>query len=417
MDIGEFRGIFHEQNLTFLAQTPYVYHCHHYNLFHDQTIDDALGEEEGAQVRTHAARNAARELIDGVCIRAGATTPLERIQVAAELFAWMGQGKLDLSLGDNGGSARSRSFHYGHSWVEKYGKKVRREYPCDAVAAGFAAAALEIAYDLPPGSGTAHESHCVAKRDTECVIELARGNPIDLPIKVDEECIRRLVAPPIGGIDEERIAQIAGGLVEFMRGVRGDERGLIQAFNVFVTAHMANYYDETVYETVHRVERNSPVSVPAVEALMREAGQVCVYNTFGNILLSPEWEGLVGKLSGDPADTISFNTAIARGLGFGHWLVGEYEPGKRLVVRCTSNYEAPFYTQRYGKSEKPRAYLVQGASLAMMVLAERVKWREGATITNQGYIDLFRGKLPYRVEQTQCQTKGDPISEFVVTAT
>lgn len=417
MDIGEFRGTFHEHSLTFLAQVPYVYHCHHYNLFHDQTIDDALGEDEGTLVRTIAARNAARELIDGICVRAGATTPVERIQVAAEIFAWMGQGKLDLALDENGGTLRSSSLHYGYAWVEKYGKKVKRDFPCDAVAAGFAAAALEIAYDLPAGSTTAHETQCLAKRDHQCEARIVRGPATESPIRVDESAIRQLIGAPLAGQDEERISAIARGLLEFMRGVRGDERGLIAAFNVFVTAHMSNYYNETVYETVHRVERSSPASVSAIEALMREAGQVCVYNTFGNVLLSPEWEGLVGKLSGDPRDTISFCLAIARGLGFGHWLLGEYEPGKRLVVRCSSNYEAPFYTQRYGKSEKPRAYLVQGASLAMMVLAERVKWTEGAKITNQGYIDLFRGKVPYRIEQTQCQTKGDPISEFVVTAT
>ena len=201
-----------------------------------------------------------------------------------------------------------------------------------------------------------------------------------------------------------------------MRAVQGDERGLVAAFNVFVTAHLPGYYNETVYEAVHHIERTAPAGVPAAEALMREAGQVCVFNTFGNVLLSPEWEGLVGAPSGVPTDMMSFCTAIARGLGFGHWLVHEYEPRKRLVLQATSNYEVPFYRTRYGVAKKPRSYFVQGAALAMMLLCENVKFTERPQLTNAYYIDLFRGKPRYRVEQTRCMMRGDTLSEYVVDA-
>ena len=96
MPIEDLRELLAEQSLTFLAGIPYVYHCHHYNLFHDQTIDDALGEAEGARVRTTAAHNAFRELLGAVFAASGATTPAERISLAAEVFAWMGQGRISL---------------------------------------------------------------------------------------------------------------------------------------------------------------------------------------------------------------------------------------------------------------------------------------------------------------------------------
>src|ERR1051325_2034772 len=98
MAIADLRGLHADQSLTFLAEIPYVYHCHHYNLFHDQTIDDALGEVEGARVRITAARNAFRELLGAVFAKSGATTPAEQISLASEVFAWMGQGKLSLSV-------------------------------------------------------------------------------------------------------------------------------------------------------------------------------------------------------------------------------------------------------------------------------------------------------------------------------
>lgn len=416
MAIEDLRGLFREQSLTFLAEIPYVYHCHHYNLFHDQTIDDALGEVEGTRVRTTAAHNAFRELLGAVFAKSGATTPAERISLASELFAWMGHGKLSLNVSAAGGSARSASLHYGYAWREKYGTRVKRSEPADAVAAGFAAAATELAFDLSSDAIAAAEHKCIAARDAECELALtpSTGHAASRPI--NEAIVRHLVVPPLRGVDESRIAQIASGLLEFMRGVAGDDRGLISAFNVFVAAHLPGYYNETVYETVHLVERTMIGSVPAIEALMREAGQVCVFSTFGNVLLSPEWEGLVGPPTGVPTDVMSFCTAIARGLGFGHWLISEYEPGKRLVIQCTSTYEVPFYRTRYGVASKPRSYFVQGAALAMMTLAESVKWTERPQLTNNYYVELFRSKPRYRVEQTLCLMRGDPVSELVVEA-
>lgn len=416
MAIADLRGLLAEHSLTFLAEIPYVYHCHHYNLFHDQTVDDALGEDEGLRVRTTAAHNAFRDLLGAVFAKAGAITPAERISLASEVFAWMGQGKLSLDVTAAGGRARSASLHYGFTWREKYGSRVKRVEPADAVAAGFAAAATELAFGLDANAISPVERRCVAAREPECELELTRAASHPAPAPVDEAAVRRFVAPALRGVDEDRIAKITAGLVEFMRGVRGDERGLVAAFNVFVTAHLAAYYNETVYETMHRVERDAPARVAAVEALMREAGQVCVFNTFGNVLLSPEWEGLVGPPTGVPGDVVSFTTAIARGLGFGHWYVASYEPHQRLVVRCTSNYEVPFYRSRYGLATRPRSYFVQGAALAMMLLAEAVKWTERPQLTNDYYIELFRGRPRYRVEQTRCMARGDTICEYVVDA-
>jgi len=416
MPIVDLRELLAEQCLTFLAGIPYVYHCHHYNLFHDQTIDDALGEEDGARIRTTAAHNAFRELLASAFAMSGATTPAERVSLASEVFAWMGQGRLSFDVTRGGGRARSPSLHYGFAWREKYGSRVKRDEPADAVAAGFAAATNELAFDLAIDAIACAEHRCLATRDAECEFTLTPGMGHLSRPAVDEATVRRYISPPIPGADEDRIAAIASGLLEFMRGVQGDERGLVAAFNVFVTAHLPGYYNETVYEAVHHVERTAAAHVPAVEALMREAGQVCVFNTFGNVLLSPEWEGLVGPPTGVPSDVVAFCTAIARGLGFGHWLIAEYEPRKRLVIQATSNYEEPFYRARYGIAKKPRSYFVQGAALAIMLLAETVRWTDQPQLTNEYYIDLFRGKPRYRVEQTRCMARGEPLSEYVVDA-
>jgi hypothetical protein len=413
--INALRSLIPSQDLTFLSDAQYVYHCHHYNLFHDQTIDDALGEELGTRVRTVASRNAFRELLSALAADLKADTPVERLQMATDVFSWMGQGTLKLSVDEAGGHAEGLFLHYGYCWKEKYGSKVKRGHPADAVAAGFAAAATEVAFDLPPGSMEAHEEQCVALRDPVCRFRIRRADPISAPREVNRSAVEPLLGPVVGGMEEEKISAIADGLRGFLRGVAGDERGLVQAFSVFVAVHMSSYYNETIYEAIHYVEREQPRSAGVAEALFREAGQVCIFNTFGNILLSPEWEGMVGAPSGSPEEILVSCCAIARGLGFGHYALHEYTPEQKVVVRTSSNYEAPFYIQRYGRSDRARCYFIQGATLAFMVLAHRVKWREKPKLTHDFYVSLFRGKIPWKVQQTLCPTRGDALTELVVT--
>ena len=218
------------------------------------------------------------------------------------------------------------------------------------------------------------------------------------------------------GLWEDRIRPTVRGLLDFLGGVSGDERGLIPAFNVFVTAHLSNYYNATVFEAMHELEKTSAAVVDAAERLFIEAGHVCVFNTFGNILLSPEWESMVGPPPDDPEMITSYNLAIARSLGFGHWLVPEMEVGKRLVLQTTTNYEAPFYLERYGLSKRPRCYVTRGAALAFAVLADRVQWSQRPRLDQAFYQSLFRGGgLGWQSEVTQDQARGDPVTEIVVT--
>ncbi|MCS6902238.1 MAG: hypothetical protein RMJ98_21720, partial [Myxococcales bacterium] len=168
--------------------------------------------------------------------------------------------------------------------------------------------------------------------------------------------------------------------------------------------------------TPNSIERRAPSFVPNVESLLQESGHVCVFNTFGGILLSPEWEAMVGAPGDDYTDIIIGCTAIARALGFGHWYVAEYEPKKRLVVRATSTYEAGYYRVRYGQAPVPREYFFQGAVLAFAQLAHRVAWSKKPALTQEFYDALFKGELPWTMEQTRSLQCGDPFSEVVVTA-
>src|ERR1043165_4994314 len=102
-----------DHDLMFFGPSPAVYHCHHFNLFLDQTIDDALGFEAGSRLRFQAGREFAGPLLAGVAEQSGATTPAEKLELASKLFAGMGHGRLQLNADAKGGDAKGSFLHYG----------------------------------------------------------------------------------------------------------------------------------------------------------------------------------------------------------------------------------------------------------------------------------------------------------------
>ena len=415
MATESFRAYLPDLDLMTNAGAPAVYHCHHFNLFLDQTVDDALGPQEGAKLRFLAAREASHAFLRALCVRKGALTPVEKLSAAMEAFAAMGHGRLEITADANGGPADGEFLHYGYSWAQKYGQKVRRRHPADAFAAGYTAAAVEIAYGLERESVDATETQCVAMRAERCHFELKRGaSPPQLP-PVREAEIKAAAKPTMNGLYEAEIGKITNGLRSFTGGVAGDQRGLVQAFGVFITMHLSGYYNRITYDTMAQVEKTSPGSIGVLEELFRESGHVCVFNTFGGMLLSPEWAGLVGAPTGDITQTIIGCVAIARALGFGHWVIHEVTPGSKLVLRTPCTYESGYYLTRHGVATRPNEYFFQGASLAFCQLAYRVDWKAKPELTPEFYEALFRGKIPCKMEQPQGTTMGQPYSEVVVT--
>ncbi|MCC7073710.1 MAG: hypothetical protein IT383_20535 [Deltaproteobacteria bacterium] len=411
------RSLLPEHDLSFLADAPVIFHCHHFNLFLDQTIDDALGVEAGTALRTRAARDASYHLLSSLNRKLGLVTPAERLELAAALFAAMGHGRLEILTQATGGEGRGTWLHYGFAWHEKYGQAVRRRFPADAMAAGFMAAATEVAYGLPRESMQCTETACIAMRAPRCEFTFKPGKAEVPEIDVGTAQARAVVRPSFTGLYEDKIAAIAKGLRDFAGGVAGDERGLVQAFGVFVTLHLSTYYNRISYDAWNLVRERSPASLPVIEALLRESGHVCVFNTFGGILLSPEWEGMVGKIQGDPVEIVSGCTAIGRALGFGHWTLAELKPGERLVLRTPSTYESSYWVTREGPAQQGMCFFVQGAALAFMQLAERVPWTQRPKLTQEFYVELFRRGVPWSVKETKCIAKGDMACEVVVQKT
>ncbi len=406
---------FPEHDLKFLGQAPVVYHCHHFNLFLDQTIDDALGEG-GATLRRNAARQAAAELLASITGDPRAT-PVERLEVAKQTFAAMGHGRLNLSVNEHGGEATSTSLHYGLTWREKYGRQVRRLAPADEFGGGFSAAATAVAFGRSPDDLGVREVECMAQRHERCRFEIRDAvHPLPPLPPVDPTTSKAHLGMPVSGLREEEIATITDGLNTFLGGVKPDDRGLVEAFGVYVTLHLANYYNRISFDALEEVRRQRPELTETFEDLLRESGHVCVFNTFGGILSSPEWEGLVGPPPDDPETIVVWCLAIARALGFGRWSLETFDRGQQLAVKTPVNYEVPYFRIRHHAADGPPEYFFQGAVAAIMQLAHGVRWTEGPQFTQAFYQELFvDDELPWSIEQTHSAALHDPYSRVVVT--
>ncbi len=402
-------------DLKFLGGVPVVYHCHHFNLFLDQTIDDALGES-GSLLKRIAGRRAAAELLPQ--LMENARTPVEKLEIAKEAFASMGHGKLRFDVTASGGEAHSTTLHYGLTWREKYGDTVRTNIPMDPFAAGFAASATALAFGLDGEALNSKETKCIAKRDEQCCFRITPDSP---PLASLRPVNRATIDLQLNNFDtgehDEEIARVTEGLNSFLAGVKPDSRGLIEAFGVYITVHLANYYNAISFGALREIRERAPDSCDVLADLLRESGHVCVFNTFGGMLLSPEWEGLVGRPHNDPKQIVLWCLSIARALGFGRWCLESFSLGKEMVLSTPCNYESPYFALREdakASSNSPE-FFFQGAAAAIMHLAHHVDWTSSPTFSHEEYVKLFENdELPWEISQNQSASLGSPCSKVTI---
>ncbi len=124
-----------------------VFHCHHYNVFLQRSLEDAVGQRAVALERV-AAAEAARSMLGGVFAKTPDADIASRLATAARIFGSLGFGRADVSgLGAYGGLVRVKPSHYGIGWRAKFGEATR---PIDHLTAGFFRGALAAAAGHAP---------------------------------------------------------------------------------------------------------------------------------------------------------------------------------------------------------------------------------------------------------------------------
>jgi hypothetical protein len=418
------------QGLLSLGDQLVIHACHHHALFLDQTVSDALGGE-GWAVRRQAAFESAHALIASLCSDFGVTDPVERLELAAELFAAMGHGRLTFDLTAEGGTVRGHGLHHGASFVAKYASALKNRRPVDAFAAGFLSAAASIAYPSDWGTLEADETHCVAQlaaRPAECIFHLTRRPERPRFGVVVTRPLVEQIALPSGDEGDRALPSLrlsvppnpeadlaVTDLARLLHSAPVDHEGITHVFGVRLALVPVSYLGQITFDTVHLVEKRAPELFPLVGALMREAAQIGAFHLLGGILASPSWRAEHGPVAADPAARVNTLVGLTRALGWGAFHPTELVPGKTLVLTADATHESAYYAVRHGSTVRLRLFFQQGLALALMQLLHRVDFTAEEPMASGVYDALFKSGPRLHVEETRSPLRGDRVCEVVAT--
>lgn len=154
-----------DRSILSLGGRRVVFHCHHYNVFLQRTIEDGLKDRAPALL-TAAAMETARGVLGGLEAEQPAGSPAAILERAAALLADNGFGRADVeALGARGGVAVMASSHYAVGWLAKWG---RRPAPGCFFAAGWLAGAVAVAGGYAPERVVGLETECLAAGGKRC---------------------------------------------------------------------------------------------------------------------------------------------------------------------------------------------------------------------------------------------------------
>jgi hypothetical protein len=156
------------KNLIHLGGERLVFHCHHYNLTLQRTVDDALGAD-AALIQQAAATESAERMLQGL-LEGQDGNLRSRIDRAADIFGALGFGKADgTRLGAEGGTVVLATSHYAVGYEAKFGKA---RSPVCYFAVGYWVAALALAAKLPTSRLVGREARCGAVQGGACEVRI-----------------------------------------------------------------------------------------------------------------------------------------------------------------------------------------------------------------------------------------------------
>jgi hypothetical protein len=412
------RGQFHkDRNAYISAQEPGIFHCHHYNTYLQAVIEDTQSYLDVSPILIESAQEVANTQFSSF-FQTEKLDVDERKKVAEEYFSFCGFGIIDLKfINQDGGTTQSLSDHYATGWKSKFGVRPADQKGVSFFTLGYIIGAIEAIYDLPLGTLTGEQTACMAKGDSTSNFKLEKKNKTDLAIspKEGEFQTANLPKPEDTNVDYQGIRE---ALINMP--LQGSEKeGLIDAFGVLLTRMYSNYYCLISYKFLKLFEEKMGEDGIAMACeLLIEAGHVCAFNTFGGIMQSEEWNGLIKPTLQSKTDWVHGVVAVVNSLGWGFWEIEELIPNEKLVMKITSGYEANSYISKYGKSKFPISFLANGGSAGIMNLVyNTILSDEPVTLDESYYKKLRNMSNVFTAEQTKCRANGDDHDVFVVTKT
>lgn len=353
-----------EGHRRFVAGTSVIIHCHHYNARIQNTIESARGFDGKGMFR-EVAQDAFQRALERA-VRSD-EAPTARLRVAERLYAELGYGLLELGAEDAKVLTAPVS-HFVEGWRAGF---PRTQRAVCTLTEGFAQAAIHVATGRSVG---VRETACMLEGAPECRFEVSSAPPRSAPSVAP--FIPPVSSPPpfvhSPRIDEDAIIRAVVGM-----SIRGDDEGLIPAFNVYLANTPAEFYSEVCVRFVDEMEALKQRRV-AVRLLTFDA-ETCGLNTFRGIRASAEWDALVAPMVTDLSDELFGLIAISNALGWGNWHPTQHEAGASVRFWSANGYEACGNRSR-GERQKPGCFMLTGVAAGLMELV----YGEGAVIERFG---------------------------------
>lgn len=409
-------GVYHlDRNAYVLGGEPMIFHCHHYNVFLQRSIEETKKYIEVYPILVDSAHEVVytqfQELFEG-----SETNIEERKKIVEECYRVHGFGKIDLgNVNQSGGAVETANEHYSHGWKIKFGNRKKDEPGVSFFTRGYLAGALEAIYGLEFGTVQTAQTKCLTKGDDICRFEISkREEKAELSLSPGEGKYQTFSRLP----EHENINYT--GIREALIGmpIQGSEKnGLIDAFGVFLTRHYANYYNLIGLRTMLTMEHEfGEAGVSIVKELLTEAGHVCAFNTMGGIMLSPEWNALIKPMIKTRDDWAHGIIACTNALGWGLWEIDEIDPEGESKFKVIGGYESNAYVKALGnnKSKYTMSCLVTGGVAGIMNLIYHGDITQAPSLDDKYYNKIFKTKGRFASKQVEDRAMGSEIDSFIV---
>jgi hypothetical protein len=409
-------GVFHkDRNNYVLGKEPMIFHCHHYNVFLQMSIEETQEYIDARSILTYSAQEVAFSQFE-VLFNGQDMSIEEKKGLVERIYKTNGFGLIDLSsCTEEGGVVETRSEHYAVGWVEKFGKRKEDEPGVSFFALGFISGALEAIYDLELGSLSGVQTHCMSKGDRVCRFEIEPSfEKPELERSPREGKFQTFKDYPQPEGTDVDYGAIREALINMP--IEGNEDGLIEAFGVLLTRHYANYYTLiSVRVMLSMKEEFGDEGVNIVKDLLIEAGHVCAFNTLGGIMESSEWDALIKPMISKKDDWLHGILACSNAMGWGLWSLHKLDVENVSSFYALSAYESNSYAEILPEGfDFSTACFVSGGMAGIMNLIYHGDITTMPELNENYYNNVFKTKGRFKAKQVKSRNMGDKMDAFAL---
>lgn len=373
--------------LKLLGRSNMVLHCHHYNARLQNTLEQN-SKIDGREIIRRSTALVYNEILSEQILNKNET---KNFDIAEDLFCFLGLGTIEFK-NDSNENILSYNSHYVEGF--KCGAIKHRGTVC-RMSEGY----IEGTYKAILNEDVSvEEVKCMNQEGVHaCEFKVTKLNKAKYEFKINrfeyEEFNLSNITPELpSNVDKELIIDTVLGME-----LEGNEQGLIPTFNVYLAHTPQDLYNLMATEFIK--EMKSINLGPIAKDMLIEDAENCALHTFGGIMDSEEWLGLVKPMIKEESDILFGVNAIANALGWGRFNITKHVPRKSLEITSFNGYEASGYIEFQNYNSESQCYMLTGITAGIMEL-----------IYERGELENRVGK--YYAKEHLCMTKKDRVCQF-----